>query len=323
MSFRRKPYVSGHLRVTDGHELYYEGFGNPRGTPIVFLHGGPGGGFTDSSKRLFDPKRHNVIFFDQRGAGRSRPFASIKANTTPHLLEDIDAVLALFGLDRVVLVGGSWGTTLALAYAIRRPERVAGLLLGALFLGDRDAISHYIGGGLKTHFPEHWERFIGRVPPRRRTDPARYYLEKMLSGNEKERETFCFEWAYYEMSVVSLHIEHKGILAYMKEFSYRSLAPLEAHYMANACFLPPNHILANVHRLSRIPITLFHGRYDVICPPSQAWELQKRHGRTRLEFYTGGHYENSPQRRDAFKKGLAELIAKTRFRGGPTATQRR
>lgn len=312
----KKPYASGYLKVPEGHELYYEGFGHPLGAPILSLHGGPGGGFTDRSKKLFDPKRHNVVFFDQRGAGRSRPFASIEANTTRKLLDDVDRVLDRFALNRVILTGASWGTTLALAYAIRRPERVAGLLLSALFLGDREAIRHYVGGGLKTHFPDRWERFIGQVPPRHRTDPSRYYLSRMLKGDERARERYCYEWAYYEMSVVSLHIEHAKILEYMREFSYRSLAPLEAHYMANGCFLPRNHILDNVHRLAHIPITLFHGRYDVICPPSQAWELKKRHGRTRLEFYPGGHYEDRRERRTAFKEALAEMIGKTRLGRG-------
>ncbi|MDE2292666.1 MAG: alpha/beta fold hydrolase [Elusimicrobia bacterium] len=317
----RRPYRKGRLPVGDGHELYYEGWGNPKGVPIVSLHGGPGGGFTDRTKRLFDPRRHNLVLFDQRGAGRSRPFASVRANTTAHLVRDTDKVMDLFGLERAVLTGGSWGTTLALAYALSRPRRVAGLVLCSLFLGDADAIRHYIGGGLRTHFPDRWERFLSLVPARHRRNPSAYYLSRMRSKDPRVSERYCYEWAYYEMSVVSLDVPHETVLKYMKEFSYRSLAPLEAHYMANGCFLPRGHILKNARRLSRVPTALLHGRYDVICPPVQAWEFKRRHGNVDLSFYPGGHYEEGPERKAAFKKALAGVAAASGLAGRAAANR--
>lgn len=290
MTMTKKIYTSGYLKVTDGHELYYEGWGNPKGFPILFIHGGPGSGSASPRyKKWFDPRTQNVIFYDQRGAARSRPFASIKANTTDKLVEDIERLLDHLGLHKVMLFGRSWGCTLALTYAIRHTERVSGIFLSALFLGDKNAIDYYTRGGVRQHFPEAWDRFIKNVPKKCRKDPTSYYLRQMLSTNKLTRKKYCFEWAYYEISIAALEMKPETISAFMKDLSYESLSVLEAHYVKNNCFLPNDYILNNAKRLSNIPITLLHGRYDAVCPPIQAWELKQRIPHLDLHFNIGGH----------------------------------
>jgi proline iminopeptidase len=313
MSKKYQPYTKGFLKVSDGHELYFEGYGNPKGVPILYVHGGPGSGFADTDKKPFNPKKHHVILFEQRGSGRSRPFASLKNNTTPKLVEDMCALLDKFQVKKVVLYGGSWGSTLALVFAIQHPERVAGMSLRALFLGSKEAVDYYVGGGLKSHFPEKWERFVSLVPKAHQKNPSRYYLSQMNSSNAKVREKFCYEWAYYELSIVSLNVTHSQVLKYMKAWSYRSLAPLEAHYMANYCFLPEKYILKNAHRLRKIPVSLKHGRYDVICPPEQAWALKKALPEMDLKFYVGGHFEPDKKSEAEKIKDLGRLINRARF----------
>ncbi len=302
-------FNKGYLPVSDGHSLYFECWGNPRGFPILFVHGGPGSGSSSPRyKKWFEPNKHMVIFYDQRGAARSRPFASVIANTTPKLVRDINQLLDHLKLDRVLLFGGSWGSTLALTYAIQNPNRVWGIFLRALFLGDKAAVDHYIRGGLRHHFPDRWERFLSFVPLASRKDPTAYYLKKMLSKNRNERKKFCFEWAYYEMSVVALEMPEKLILKYLKELNYKSLSTLEAHYMKHNCFLPKDYILRNAKKLQSVPITLFHGRYDVICPPNQAWELKKQIPHMRLTYDIGGHIIPGPEEDRKFRREINRLV---------------
>jgi proline iminopeptidase len=302
-------YQHGYLNVSDGHRLYFERYGKPGGIPVLFVHGGPGAGFGDKDKTHFDPAVFDVLLFDQRGAGRSKPFASLRANTTDHLVDDIDKLLAFVGLDRVLLFGGSWGSTLALVYAIRRPERVTAMLLRGIFLADSVSIDHFIGGGVGATFPEAWARFIECVPADRRSDPAQYYLSMMTSDDEDARERFAYEWALYELSCVKLDTTPADVAAMLDAYSYRSLAPLEAHYMAHQCFLPDDYILNGVDGIAHIPASIVHGRYDAICLARDAYRLHLGLPGSRLTFVCAGHSASEPAIADALVIELRRLAA--------------
>lgn len=300
----KRSYKRGYLKVSKIHRLYYELCGNPKGKPVLFLHGGPGAGFSERDKRFFNPKTYNVILFDQRGSGRSRPFASLKENTTFDLVEDIKKLLEFLKIKKVFIFGGSWGSTLALVYAIKYPKTVSGMLLRGIFLSSKDDINHYAKGGIKNFFPDVWSRFINLVPKKYRNDPVSYYLEQMTSKNKKIREKYAFEWAYYEMSILKLDTNHKEILKGLKQFSYKSLAPLEAYYIKNNCFLPNDYILNNCYKISKLPISIVHGRYDFVCPVTNAYQLHKKLKNSRLYIVCAGH---SSSEREINKRLISEM----------------
>lgn len=287
-----KPYKSGRLDVGDGHKIYYELCGNPKGKPVLYLHGGPGSGVSPDARRFFNPRKYNVVLFDQRGAGKSTPFATLQNNTTWKLVGDINRLLNHLGIKKVCIFGGSWGSTLALVYAIKNPHRVAGMVLRGIWLCEKEDNEYYIGGGVSNFFPEAYERFISNVPKRLRRNAGSilgYYAQKMKSKNKKVRSKFIYEWARYEMSIFRLNMTEKAIKESMKDGHYKSLSPLESYYVKNMCFLPDNFILKNALRLRKIPVTIVHGRYDMICRPILAWKLHKALPRSKLYFTISGH----------------------------------
>lgn len=302
-------YKRGYLKVSGGHELYFELYGNPKGVPVLFFHGGPGGGFSDKHKQYFNPKKHNIIFFDQRGSGRSKPFASLKNNTTQDLIKDSKLLLDHLKFKKVLLFGGSWGSTMALLFAINYPEMVTGMLLRGIFMGTKDEIKHYIGGGAKKHFPDVWDRFMSHVPIQRRDQIIEYYLEQMQSEDENVKEKHLYEWAFYEYSISKLKFSIRQI---EKEFktdkSYRSLSPIEAHYMLNNCFLEDKFILKNTKKIEQIPTVIVQGRYDYVCPPEYAYSLYKKLKKAQIYFVTAGHSGSDPE----IKKKLIEEMEKVR-----------
>lgn len=305
MSKNLDPYKKGHFKVTDGHKLYYERYGREGGHPIVHLHGGPGGGFSDRHKKLFDKRTQDVLLFDQRGAGRSKPFASLKANTTQHLVDDMNRMLDAFGINKVTLSGGSWGSTLGLVYAIQNPDRVKGMVFRGVYLGDEEANKYYLEGGIAAFYPEVWERFLSHVPPKQRKNPSAYYFKQMKSKNKKTRQTYCYEWARYETCIAFLKPRtDKQIDTMFKGFTFESLALLEAHYITRGCFLPKNYILKNAHKIAHIPTVLVHGRYDIICLPQQAHELASRLNKCKIHWVMDGHVFTS---KDAVKKQKAAV----------------
>lgn len=299
-----RTFDSGYFPVSDGHSLYYERYGNPQGKPVLFLHGGPGACCTKKDKRFFDPDTFNVLLFDQRGSGKSKPYGSIEANTTQNLIEDMELLLRHFGLERVILFGGSWGTTLALVFAILHPEMVSGMLLSGVFLGNRQSIRHYLYGGVKPFFPEVWQRFIGHVPRGQRRDPVNYYLEQMLSSDEIVRERYFYEWSYYEVSIAKLVISHRQREKFMREISYRATSMLEAWYMKNDCFLEENYILRNAGNIPPIPVSIIHGRYDMICTPCQAYQLHRKLKNSVLHLMKAGH---SSKEKPVTRKVISEM----------------
>ena len=286
-----KPYNSGYLSVGDGHEIYYEECGNPNGVPVLYLHGGPGAGCDENARRFFDPKKCCIIVFDQRGSGRSRPYASTYANTTHHLVEDINRLLAALGKKKVVLFGGSWGSTLALVYTIASPEKVLGMVLRGIFLSERKECLDYLSGQTEhSRFPEICERFLNNVPADARNNPADYYFAMMTSGDPKTRRKYAYEWSFYESARLNLiPLSEKDLRKKILTEPFVSLAIMEAHYIRNLCFLEDGYILKNVHRIPRVPISIIHGRYDDVCQVESAIRLYRALPTSKLHIAVAGH----------------------------------
>jgi len=297
-------YKSGHIDVSDGHSLYFELYGNPKGIPVLFLHGGPGAGFSDKDKQFFNKRRYNVIFFDQRGSSRSKPFGSIENNTTQDLVSDINKVLNYLNFNRVYVFGGSWGSSLALVYAIHHPKKVEGLILRGIWLANKYGLEHYINGGIKEFFPDVWERFAKLVPEGE--NPINYYLDKMLSADKKISDKYAYEWAYYEMSFYTINnISDPDEI--LKTFSYKSMAILEAYYIKNNCFLSEDFIMNNIDKIANIKTSIVHGRYDFICPPVQAFRLHSKLNNSTLNITNAGHSSSDTENKRALISVLRKI----------------
>lgn len=293
-----QPYRTGYLSVGDGHEIYYEECGNPKGTPVLYLHGGPGAGCDEEARRFFDPKKCCIILFDQRGSGRSKPYASTYANTTKHLVEDIQLLLNVLEKKRVVLFGGSWGSTLALVYAIANPETVMGMILRGIFLSEREECYDYLTGQTKySRFPEIGERFLSHVPEDARKNLADYYFDRMTSVDQATRRKYAYEWASYEYARLSLIPPTEEALrkAIFADESFVSLAMMEAHYIRNLCFLEDGFILKNSNRIPRVPISIIHGRYDDVCSVGNAIRLHRVLPASKLHVVVAGHTRTDPE----------------------------
>ncbi len=300
-------YKSGHIDVTDGHSLYYELYGNPKGIPVLFLHGGPGAGFSDADKQFFDADRYNVLFFDQRGASRSKPFGSIENNTTQDLLVDIDYILDVLNFKEVYVFGGSWGSSLALVYAIHNPKRVLGLVVRGIWLANHYGLEHYMNGGIKEFFPDVWQRFTKLVPEGE--NPVSYYLDKMLSDDQEISDKYAYEWAYYELSFYTINkIADPAEL--LDKFAYKSLAILEAHYINNKCFLEEDFIMKNIDKIAHIDTAIVHGRYDFICPPAQAFRLHSGLKKSKLNITNAGHSSSDEENKLTLISELERITSK-------------
>ena len=300
----KHPYKKGYLAVGEGHKLYYELCGNKKGLPVLFLHGGPGAGFNENHKKLFDFKKFNVIFLDQRGAGRSKPFAGIKTNKTSNLVKDISKILDYLNIKRVFLFGGSWGSTLALVYAIRNPKRVIGMFLRGIFLATREENRFYTHD-VKNFFPAEYERMISLVPESRRNDVLRYYCRQMMGNDKKKRGKYAYEWSLYEHSILKL-VPDKNPGKSIKKFPCLSLGVLETYYLSNGCFIPEGYILKNAKKL-KMPVSIAQGRYDLICPPVNAWKLHRMLPNSRIHFAISGHSGSDPETKKITKKEMSRF----------------
>jgi proline iminopeptidase len=293
---------SGHLDVGDGHKIYYEDWGNADGFPIMHLHGGPGSGFSDSHKLIYDPYVHRVIFHDQRGSGQSLPFASIKDNTTQHLISDIEKLREHFNIQKTHVAGGSWGSTLAMLYAIAHPERVEKMMMWGIYLLRQFELDYIYQGINKETFPEAWERFIGLVPNNKRKksmDVIKYYSSKILSKDKKEAEKYAAEWILLEMSITSLSYDRlkteKETLEGDMHFNI-SMATMETHYFLNKCFAEENYILKNIDKIKHLQAYVVQGRFDMCTPPSSAIDLEKAYGSNlHLQITRAGHLRSEPE----------------------------
>ncbi|WCC45542.1 prolyl aminopeptidase [Tenacibaculum finnmarkense] len=299
-------YKTGYFPVSHGHELYFELYGNPKGIPVIFLHGGPGVGFGEKDKQFFDPERYNVLFFDQRGTSKSKPFGSIENNTTQLLLQDINALLDYVNFDKVYVFGGSWGSTLSLVYAIHHPERVLGLIIRGIWLANKYAFDHYIGGGIKEFFPDVWNRFNKLVP--KGENPVDYYLKMMTSDDLEISNKYAYEWAFYEMSFYTIN-KITDTEEVLKTFSYKSMAILEAHYIKNNCFISEDFIMNNIDKIKDIKTAIVHGRYDFICTPIQAFRLHDALNNSTLNIENAGHSSSDEQNKIALISELKRITS--------------
>jgi proline iminopeptidase len=266
------PFEIGTLPLTDGHTMYWEQVGNPRGAPVLFLHGGPGAGAGAVHRRFFDPAFWRVVVFDQRGAGRSRPLGSLVSNTTQHLVADIELLRRHLGLDRWLLFGGSWGSTLALTYAQAYPEHVAGCVLRGVFLGRPQEVDWFLRG-LATIFPDAHAAFTGFLPEPERGDLLGSYLRRLTDPDPEVHMPAARAWSIYEGSCSTLLPSPDTVVNFAQDRTALGLARIEAHYFAHGLFLPPEGLLAGMHRLKSMPGEIVQGRYDMICPAHTAFEL--------------------------------------------------
>jgi proline iminopeptidase len=277
-----EPYQTGKLKVSDLHEIYYELCGNPQGKPVFVLHGGPGGGSSPYMRRFFNPDEFMIVLHDQRGAGKSRPFAEIRENTTQHLVEDIERLRRHLALGKIILFGGSWGSTLGLAYAETYPNNVAGLVLRGIFLATKAEIDHFYHGGVESYFPDVYHEFISSLQnPKGDTIPN--YLYAMIhNGDSTVRQKYSRIWAKYEIKISGLEISDDEVEKELNSFNPLAFGLIENYYMANRCFLEEGQLMNNANRLDDIPIVLVNGRYDLICPPITAYNLHKKLPKSQL-----------------------------------------
>ncbi len=305
---KRKPYKTGYFPAGNGHELYYALYGNPNGTPVLFVHGGPGGGCGDRAHRHFNPKKFNILIVDQRGAGKSKPFASLRANTTQNLVKDFRNILRFLKIKKTLLFGGSWGSCLSLCFAIKYPKMVLGMVLRGIYLGGSFETDYMLSGAPQAQFPEVWERFMSFVPKGRK--PLPYYSKMINSKNKSIARKFCKEWARYESSLCSLYYDPKKVDRELKGNWVIAIARIEALYFKNNCFLPNNYILRNVNKIKNIPLSMAHGRYDFVCEPKAAYILHKALPKSKLFFVLAGHAAGDPEMRKAMMREIAVMQRK-------------
>lgn len=294
-----EPYRMGYLKVSPLHEIYWEEAGKPGGSPVVFLHGGPGAGLSPKHRRYFDPDFYRVILFDQRGAGRSRPNAELVENDTWSLVEDMEKLRVAMGLESWLVFGGSWGSTLALAYAIKHPARVRGLILRGIFLGRKSEIDWLFQHGASEIFPDLWEKYLAPIPPAERGDLVGAYYRVLSGPPSQERLAAARAWSLWEASLVKLIPDPDVMLESADEAMALSLARLEAHYMVNRVFIPSDDFLlrgaASIMSRASMPCRIVHGRYDMVCPARSAWDLHRAMPGSELRYVPdAGHSASEP-----------------------------
>jgi proline iminopeptidase len=267
-----EPYASGMLPLDATHTMYWETSGNPDGIPVVFLHGGPGSGATPKHRRFFDPGAYRIVVYDQRGAGRSTPLGELRDNTTLHLIDDLERLRRHLGVERWLVFGGSWGSTLALAYTEAHPERCLGLVLRGIFLCRKSEIDWFLYG-LRHIFPEPWERFVGFLPPAERGDVLRSFHRRLIDPDPAVHMPAARAWSVYEGSCSTLLPSRETVDHFAGDVVALGLARMEAHYFVHDIFLPENALLERVQRLRAIPGVIVQGRYDVVCPIASAHDL--------------------------------------------------
>ncbi len=271
-----EPYARGRLKVSDVHEIYYEECGNRHGKPVVIVHGGPGGGCNSSLRRLHDPSAYRIILFDQRGCGRSTPYACLEDNTTWHLVEDMEKLRLLLGLEKWQLLGGSWGSTLSLAYAQTYPECVSELILRGIFTIRRCEIEWFYQNGCNALFADAWEDFVAPIPENERHDMVGAYYRRLTSEDVQVQRTAARAWSKWEGTTLSLLPNANRIEKFGNDRFAIAFARIECHYFVNGGFMKKDdQLLANVGRIRHIPGVIVQGRYDVVTPMTTAWELSK------------------------------------------------
>jgi proline iminopeptidase len=284
------------LRVSPVHEIWFEESGNPQGKPAVFLHGGPGAGTDGNSRRYFDPQRYRIVVFDQRGCGKSQPHASLEQNTTWDLVADIEKLRRHLGIEKWLVLGGSWGSTLALAYAQTHPERVSELVLRGIFTFLQDEMDWLLKLGMNQLFPDNWQQFLAPIPEAERDDLAAAYYRRLTGSDPEVQLAAARAWVAWECSALMPRQDPK-IVEFIREPRFAlAMGRLECHYFVNRGWLKPQtQLLDRASRIAGIPTKIVHGRYDVICPPASAWRLHRLLPRSELSFIDGaGHSGSDP-----------------------------
>jgi len=289
-----EPFRTGRLDVGDGHDLYWEQCGNPGGKHVVFLHGGPGAGCSPDHRRQFDPALYCITLFDQRGCGRSTPHAGLEANTTWHLVADIEALRELLGIERWMVYGGSWGSTLALAYAQTHPDRATELVLRGIFTFRQTELDWLYQYGASEIFPDKWEEFLAAIPAAERDDMVAAYHRRLTGDDPAARLAAAKAWSKWEAETVTLLPDPHLIEEHTSDDFAIAIARIENHYMINRGWLEEGQLIANAGRLKDIPGVIVQGRYDCCTPPSAAWDLKRAWPEVELNIVHGGHLFSEP-----------------------------
>jgi len=299
------PFRTGYLKVSDIHEIYYELSGNPEGRPVFALHGGPGGGSSPYMRRFFNPKKFLIVLYDQRGAGKSRPFAETRENTTAHLVDDIEKLRRFLDVDSLILFGGSWGSTLALAYAETYPSRVRGMILRGVFAATKDEIDHFYHGGVVPFFPDVYQRLAESVPERGNRSLPEIFARTIAGSDTAVKNRAIRAWAEYEIKISGIYVSDAEVEEVLSDFDATAFSTLENHYMAGGCFLEEGQLFRDADRIAGIPLIMVNGRYDMICPPVTAWRLHQRLPESELIIVeNAGHWMGEPP----IEKTLVEVV---------------
>ena len=289
-----EPYRQGRLQVDDVHNLYWEECGNPSGQPVLFLHGGPGGGTSPTHRRFFDPAHYRIVLFDQRGAGKSRPLGEYRNNTTALLIEDIEKIREMLNIDQWLVFGGSWGSTLALAYGQAYPDRCLGFVLRGIFLCTKSEVDWFING-MNHFFPEVHEAFAHAIPHSERGNLLQAYVKRLFDEEPAIYREAARNWSRYEGSCLFLEPQAQAIEDFESDQVSLGIGRLEAHYMLNGAFMDEDQLIKNIHLIRHLPAVIVQGRYDVICPPVSAYRLHQAWPSSKLHMIKdAGHAAMEP-----------------------------
>lgn len=291
-----EPNKTGFLEVNPIHTIYWEESGNKEGIPVVFLHGGPGSATNEGHRCYFDPDRYRIILFDQRGSGKSKPHAELKDNTTWDLVDDIEKLRLFLKVEKWLVFGGSWGSTLALAYAETHPEKVIGLVLRGIFLGRKKELHWLYQAGAHHFFREEWEKYQDPIPPDERADMMNAYYKRLTSSDPAVRKKAALAWTAWESVNLKLIFDPALFNQFTEDSHADALARVECHYFIHQCFFKTdNWLIENIEKIRHIPAVIIHGRYDLVCPFENAWELHKAWPEAKLEVVPdAGHAASEP-----------------------------
>lgn len=312
-----KPFATHRIAVGDGHEIYVEESGNPQGLPVIFVHGGPGAGCDTRNRCFFDPERYHIILFDQRGAGQSTPHARLEANNTQVLMEDMESIRKQLGIERWVLFGGSWGSTLCLLYAQLHPDRVISMILRGIFLARKRDVDWLFQAGASRLFPDHWEDYLRPLENKGSDDLVNDYYRLLTGDNEVARMAAAKAWSGWEARCATLRPNLEVVEHFVDPHIALALSRIEAHYFVNDCFIRENQILDDIDRIQGIPGTIVHGRYDVVCPLDNAFELHKYWKESELNIVRdAGHASSEPGITDALVRATRRMAERFEGEGG-------